>query len=427
MRKIIIFILSALFLVLLINGYKPLSVLAQQTQQNIQAIVGGLIIRNPADSDNPSSTLYLLKGNSGPADQNIIGKITAVADLNQPGREKGGTVGVLNISANGGNRQAPGLRFLPDGSLLAGGWANDFIEPSNEPQNTANIDWWNQTSNWKARTIWDFYFGTLGNDDKATPRLYTRSLILHEYNDPPDLVLQRSEPPENGKKYDGLRSVGKGTNLGNLYWRGYGGDWYGRTASIFARSYDTPRSNYVPGSLHIATASVKGGNAADRIVINQEGKVVISPVNQGDQGIDAERAPSAFNVGGDIYATGTITGKSKNFAIEYPGKPGSTLIHSSLEGPENAVYYRGEAQLVKGLAVIELPEYFEKLTRKEGRTVLISPTFESLDEPVSNLAKSIVKDGKFSVKATDSNNLSQKFSWEVKAVRADIPLLQVEK
>lgn len=425
MKKVIIFFISSLILVLGIDSIKPLSVLAQQTQQNLQAIVGGLIVRNPVDSGNPESTLYLLKGNSGPNDQNIIGKITAIANLNQQGREKEG-VSVLNIATNGGNKLAPGLRFLPDGSLLAGGWANDFIEPSNEPQNTANINWWNQTSNWKARTIWDFYFGTLGNDDKATPRLYTRSLILHEYNDPPDLVLQRSEPPPNGKKYDGLRPVGKGTNLGNLYWRGYGGDWYGRTASIYARSYDTPRSNYVPGSLHIATASTKGGNAADRIIINEEGKVAIAPNLPQDVRLP-EPFPATFNVAGDIYATGTITGKSKNFVIDYPGRPGSTLIHSSLEGPENAVYYRGEAQLVNGVAVIELPEYFEKLTRKEGRTVLISPTFESLDEPVSNLAKSAVKNGKFSVKATDSNNPSQKFSWEIKAVRADIPLLQVIK
>ncbi len=102
------------------------------------------------------------------------------------------------------------------------------------------------------------------------------------------------------------------------------------------------------------------------------------------------------------------------------------LVHSTLEGPEVAVFYRGEAQLSNGEGTVTLPEYFEGLTRKENRTVLLTPKFEE-GTPISMLAASEIKDGQFTATMIDSNNPSQKFYWEVKAVRADVAVLQVEQ
>ena len=129
---------------------------------------------------------------------------------------------------------------------------------------------------------------------------------------------------------------------------------------------------------------------------------------------------------GNLIAKGSITGTSKNFEIDHPAKPGYKLVHASLESPENAVFYKGEGQLQNGIAIVNLPDYFESLTATDNRTVLLTPKFDS-DEPVSNLAASSVKTGKFTVRAIDNQNLSQKFYWEVKAVRRDIPPLVVEK
>jgi len=125
-------------------------------------------------------------------------------------------------------------------------------------------------------------------------------------------------------------------------------------------------------------------------------------------------------------------GGTKSFITDHPTKPGMKLIHSAVEGPENAVYYRGEGQLVNGRAEIKLPEYFEGLTRKEGRTVLVAPKFDDGEfkpgsRKASALAASPVVNGRFIVRAIDNNNPSQKFYWEVKAVRADIPKLKVEE
>jgi len=130
------------------------------------------------------------------------------------------------------------------------------------------------------------------------------------------------------------------------------------------------------------------------------------------------------NVTGNFYASGTISsGGAKSFKIPHPLDDTKDLIHACIEGPEAGVYYRGESVTSGGWAEITLPDYFEALTMKECRTVLLTALFEDEDDPISALAASRVKDGKFKVW---SGVPTQKFYWEVKAVRADIEPLEVE-
>lgn len=137
-----------------------------------------------------------------------------------------------------------------------------------------------------------------------------------------------------------------------------------------------------------------------------DGKVVITPAASGK---------TALYVEGVMGVTG-----SKNFIIPHPSKPGMKLVHSSLEGPEIGVYYRGEAQLDNGQAVITLPDYFEALTRDEDRTIQLT----AKGKTPFFLSSTVVVDGKFTVYGTE---LDGEFFWEVKAVRKDIPPLVVEK
>jgi len=137
--------------------------------------------------------------------------------------------------------------------------------------------------------------------------------------------------------------------------------------------------------------------------------------NSGNVGIGTTSPTSKLYVVGDFTATGT-----KNFEINHPTKPGKKLVHACIEGPEAAVYYRGEGKLIGGSAIIELPDYFEALTRKEGRTVQLTPKGT---KPYL-LSASEVKDGKLMVYGTEPDG---EFYWEVKAVRADVEPLQVEK
>ena len=130
-------------------------------------------------------------------------------------------------------------------------------------------------------------------------------------------------------------------------------------------------------------------------------------------------------LGSTTYTWDVLNAVTKNFSISHPIKQGWELKHSVLEGPEIAVFYRGEGQLINGTVEIDLPDYFEKLTIDGNRTVLLTPIAET-GIPISNLASTYVVDGKFSVVMIGNANPSQKFFWEVKAVRADVPLLDVE-
>ena len=117
----------------------------------------------------------------------------------------------------------------------------------------------------------------------------------------------------------------------------------------------------------------------------------------------------------------------KYFIIHHPLNPrDKNLVHACIEGPELAVYYRGEGRLNREGAEVVLPEYFEKLVRTEGRTVLITPIWED-NSLVSCIAASEVRDGRFWVRAIDDKNPNQRFYWEVKGVRADVDPLEVEK
>ena len=123
--------------------------------------------------------------------------------------------------------------------------------------------------------------------------------------------------------------------------------------------------------------------------------------------------------GGDIDDAGTITATTKNFQIDHPLYDDKELVHGSLEGPENGVYYRGKGKLENGETVIELPEYFEELTRQMGRTVQLTAKGK---EPFM-LSYEEIEDGRFKVFGTAE---SGEFAWTVMAERADIEKLEVE-
>lgn len=123
---------------------------------------------------------------------------------------------------------------------------------------------------------------------------------------------------------------------------------------------------------------------------------------------------SLTTVNGDFNVTGT-----KAFAIDHPLYDDKTLVHAAVEGPESGVYYRGKSQMNNGKSTVVLPDYFEALTRREDRTVLLTPVWDGQEPPV--LAASDVKNGKFTVRASRD----VEFYWEVKAARSDIPRLDV--
>jgi hypothetical protein len=68
---------------------------------------------------------------------------------------------------------------------------------------------------------------------------------------------------------------------------------------------------------------------------------------------------------GDLAATGSISGSSKNFKIDHPLDPANKyLMHTDIESPDMKNLYDGVTMLdANGEAWIELPSYFEALNR----------------------------------------------------------------
>jgi len=77
---------------------------------------------------------------------------------------------------------------------------------------------------------------------------------------------------------------------------------------------------------------------------------------------------------GDVNVGGTLSKGAGSFVIDHPLDPENKLLrHNFMESPENLVVYRGKAKLnSNGETVVELPEYFEALTKENEATVTLT-------------------------------------------------------
>ncbi len=116
---------------------------------------------------------------------------------------------------------------------------------------------------------------------------------------------------------------------------------------------------------------------------------------------------------------------NKTFVIEHPTKKECYLVHATLEGPENAVFYRGESHLVHGEAIIKLPSYFEALTDMQGRTVQLTK-LDGFDKiQIKHQRGYSVYNGTLIV-VSEKKDSVQKFFWEIKALRKGMKPMPVE-
>ena len=106
---------------------------------------------------------------------------------------------------------------------------------------------------------------------------------------------------------------------------------------------------------------------------------------EGNVGIGTDNPQYKLEVLGDFAAT------TKSFVIPHPTKPGMTLRHGNLEGPENAVYVRGKTTE----SIIPLPDYWTGLVDEETITVNLTPKNDYLHRVVN------VSDNQVEIKAVD--------------------------
>ena len=363
--------------------------------------------------------------------------------------------GGINFYRTDKGRRVRSFAISPAGSLIAGGVSQGAKTPfTNELPTIDPVEYDKAGASGGRNWVHDFYFGRFEHGH-GQPRLYTRGMFLWGRGDSPDIQLgrmgpdntecthtPRHDPPGSHQNplcqpttYGPPSDTSPGTSLGKIVFVNWGaGEFQGDLASITARNDTVATKTKNPGSLEFHTAGQttftdpkKAARAwrdgPSRMVIRSNGYVGI-----GDEPSAAERLHVHGNIRaeGDVIAQGDVVAQgAKKFAIVHPLTPGKTLVHAALEGPEAAVYYRGEAHLVAGRIEVELPDYFEALTRAAGRTMMLTNVdgFDRL--AVARQAGRQVADGKFIV-VSDNPASSQAFTWEVKAVRADLAPLAVE-
>ncbi len=94
-----------------------------------------------------------------------------------------------------------------------------------------------------------------------------------------------------------------------------------------------------------------------------------------------------------VSMPGHTLSSKKNFDISHPNKDGWRLRHSCLEGPENAVYFRGR---LTNNNIIELPSYWKGFIDPESITVILTQIGSSQDLIVEKIewgARVIIKSG----------------------------------
>jgi hypothetical protein len=76
---------------------------------------------------------------------------------------------------------------------------------------------------------------------------------------------------------------------------------------------------------------------------------------------------------GDVWVTSDFTALTKNFVQPHKSDPKKEIVYVSLEGPEHAVFIRGNATLKNGKAIIEMPEEWQQVAAEEGITINLTP------------------------------------------------------
>ena len=115
---------------------------------------------------------------------------------------------------------------------------------------------------------------------------------------------------------------------------------------------------------------------------------------------------------GDVSVSGTLSKGGGSFKIDHPLDPENKyLYHSFVESPEMMNIYNGNITTdADGLAVVELPEWFETLNRDFRYQLTVIGTFAQA------IVAQKVKSNRFAIRTNEPN---VEVSWQVTGIRQD--------
>lgn len=207
--------------------------------------------------------------------------------------------------------------------------------------------------------------------------------------------------------------------------------------SVVARNPRTARVVYIDDSLEVKRTATSGyaiyANSADtaggpgcvncgairaQATLGQGG--YISTADPTEYGLRVRNPNGStypgLRVDGTLMVTGNVSKGGGSFLIDHPLDPKNKVLrHSFVESPDMMNIYKGRAWLTGGVAVIELPDYFDALNKAEGREIYLTPIngWSPLYMDGDIIGNYVI------VMTTPEGNPNQEFSWVVLGVRKD--------
>jgi hypothetical protein len=171
---------------------------------------------------------------------------------------------------------------------------------------------------------------------------------LHVFENVDANTLLTVENPNTGLSANGTLRAKSDTATVNFQAHGSGRTLsrFGQTLGSWAEFLQVSGNGLIIGTL-VDKPLILGTNSTNRLQIGGTGGVTVN---------------------GNFTVTGT-----KNFAVVDPEDAHQAIYYAALEGPEAGTYFRGTAKTSGGEAVIELPDYFARLTEPERLTVQLTP------------------------------------------------------
>jgi hypothetical protein len=171
---------------------------------------------------------------------------------------------------------------------------------------------------------------------------------LHVFEDVDANTFLLVENPNTGASSAGILRAKSNTAIVNLIAHGSGRtiSRFGQTLAGWTEMLQASGNGLILGTF-VDKPLILGTNSTNRMQIGGTGGVTVY---------------------GNFTATGT-----KSFAVVDPDDAHQAIYYAALEGPEAGTYFRGTAKTSGGEAVIQLPDYFARLTEPERMTVQLTP------------------------------------------------------
>ena len=185
-----------------------------------------------------------------------------------------------------------------------------------------------------------------------------------------------------------VRNGGSGSFSGSF--QGDGSDLTGLVSASHAITASHAISASYAVSASVEVFKELSSSFADTASVAQSGTGSFSGSFIGSGEFDIVSASQDIVVSGNVFVDGTLDAATKNFRIQHPTLKGYYLIHSSLEGPERGIYYRGK---LKTNNIIHLPDYWNELTDEMDITVQLTPIGNACQHFVKSVSKREIEVG----------------------------------